>query len=61
MDIRGHDCYLLDDGTDDTVVTVDGTEVRFSDTADYRDEVTGGLTEEGFIKLCNEAIDCLDN
>ena len=59
MNIQGHDCYLVDDGTFDTVIEVDGDEFRFSDTSDARDE-SGALTEVGFFRYCFEVIEDLD-
>ena len=37
MNIDGHDCFLGDDGTLDTVIEVDGKEFRFGDTSWARD------------------------
>ena len=56
MIIDGKECYLCDDGTLDTVIEVEGREHRWTDTSFYRDE-NGILTENGFIELCQEAIE----
>lgn len=51
-----HDVYLCDDGTMDTVIEVDGREVRYSE-AD-RDELTGEVKaswlRESAIEACDE-------
>lgn len=57
MNIDGHECYLGDDGTLDTVIVVDGHEFRLSETSWARDPDTGAMTDEGFIELCKECID----
>ncbi len=44
------DLTLLDDGTLDTVVELpDGTEWRYSDTSDYRDDDGGALDFEAWV------------
>ena len=53
-----YECFLVDDGTLDTVIEVDGREFRFSDTSWARDE-SGTITDKGFIELCNECIEDL--
>ena len=55
------ECYLIDDGTLDTVIEIDGTEHRFDgDYANqYRDK-NGTMMEEGFIELCKECIEECD-
>jgi len=53
-----YDCYLVDDGTLDTVISVDGNNVRFD--AEYASQyrtTSGKLTENGFIELAREAIE----
>ena len=52
------DCYLIDDGTLDTVIQVNGWECRYSHeyASCFRDE-SGALTDAGFIELCDESID----
>ena len=57
MIIDGCDCELVDDGTMDTVISVDGQEHRFSQdyAAEYRDDF-GALTEDGFYDLCEDIL-----
>ena len=52
-----YECSLVDDGTLDTVIEIDGTEHRFDGgyTSFYRDK-NGAMTEKGFIELCKECI-----
>lgn len=49
---------LVDDGTLDTVVSVNGTELRYSQefAADFRDE-TGAITRRGWLELREIAIE----
>ena len=54
-DGRIYSCFLVDDGTLDTVIEVVGVDFRFSDTSMYRDK-NGALTDKGFIELCDECI-----
>ncbi|MHA2099649.1 MAG: hypothetical protein ACW99A_13315 [Candidatus Kariarchaeaceae archaeon] len=58
MIIQKRECYLVDDGTLDTVISIDGVEHRFDMeyAAQYRDE-NGAMTTEGFEDLCREVID----
>lgn len=58
MDIEGHKVFLRDEGTMDTVLTVDGCRHSFSQeyAADMRDE-TGALTDAGFKELADDALD----
>ena len=60
MKIDGHNCWLVDDGTLDTVISVDGEEVRFDCeyASEFRD-TDGSMTETGFLQLAEEAIDSL--
>ena len=53
-----YECSLVDDGTLDTVIEIDGTEHRFDgDYANqYRDK-NGTMMEEGFIELVKSAIE----
>ena len=56
------DVYLVDDGTLDTVISVDHElydihEIRYSDTSEHRDEHTGAMTDGGFTELAYDAID----
>ena len=52
------ECYLIDDGTLDTVIEVDGIEHRFDGefANQYRDK-NGTMTKKGFIELCKECIE----
>lgn len=58
MKIEGHDVFLRDEGTLDTVLTVDGCRHSFDHetAADHRDE-RGALTDEGFKALAEEALE----
>jgi len=53
-----HECYLMDDGTLDTVIEIDGMEHRFSTefASSYRDS-NGSLSGSGFTALCKMAIE----
>lgn len=54
---RQHDVTLLDDGTLDTVVEVDGTEIRFSE-ADRREDgsVETRWLREAAIEACQDGL-----
>ena len=53
-----YECFLIDDGTLDTVVEVDGVEHRFDgDYANSHRDFDGAMTEKGFIELCKECIE----
>ena len=60
-----YECYLIDDGTLDTVIEIDGIEHRFNgDFASYylyngsnRYDKEGAMTETGFKELCELIID----
>ena len=54
---RTYECSLVDDGTLDTVIEIDGIEHRFNGefTNQYRDK-NGTMTEKGFIELCKECL-----
>ena len=55
------DCILIDDGTMDTVISIDGVEHRFGDMADFRD-AEGQLSEDGFFYMIEETLsDCFDD
>lgn len=56
-----YDVCLEDDGTIDTVLSVNSKEFRFSSdyTTDNRDEF-GGMTEDGFYDLAYEAIEAYE-
>tara|TARA_Y100000031_G_scaffold98392_1_gene107748 strand:+ start:147 stop:380 length:234 start_codon:yes stop_codon:yes gene_type:complete len=56
-----YECSLVDDGTLDTVIEIDGTEHRFDGefANQYRDK-NGTMTEKGFIELCKECIEECD-
>ena len=58
MQIDNHECYLVDDGTLDTVISVNGIEFHYDTefASQFRDE-TGAMTEIGFKNLCEIAID----
>jgi hypothetical protein len=53
-----YECNLMDDGSLDTIIEVDGIEHRFDGeyTSFYRDK-NGAMTEKGFIELCKECIE----
>ena len=52
------ECYLIDDGTLDTVIEVDGVEHRFDGGfASYYRQPDGSLEESGFKELCKMAIE----
>ena len=57
-----YECCLLDDGSLDTVISIDGKEIRLDSeyASQYRDE-DGTMTEKGFIKLCWEEIEVMDS
>ena len=57
MKIEGHECYLVDDGTLDTVISIDGKEYRLDAeyTSQFRHD-SGAMTDEGFAELCKECI-----
>jgi len=50
---------LIDDGSLDTVVSVNGKEIRYDQefAAQFRNKKTGGLTEKGWRLLKKQAID----
>jgi hypothetical protein len=53
-----YECYLIDDGTLDTVIEIDGIEHRFNGQfASYCRDKEGAMTETGFKELCELAID----
>ena len=56
-----YECYLIDDCTLDTVISIDGIEHRFDGdyTSFYRDK-NGIMTEKGFIELCSQCIEECD-
>jgi hypothetical protein len=49
-----HDVYLFDDGTLDTVITVDSTDIRFDDCREYRDD-EGTIDRRGLRALAIDA------
>ena len=60
----GHDfeCYLVDDGTMDTVISIEGQEFRFDSeyASEYRDD-DGAMTTDGFFALVEITLDdCWD-
>jgi len=56
---RGHSCFLEDDGTLDTVVSVDGVRHRFNSENVERDEATGCISSDELRRLWDEVIDDL--
>ena len=58
MLLNHHEVLLVDDGTLDTVISVDGEQYRYDAeyAAMFRDG-DGTLTEEGFIELAKESIE----
>jgi hypothetical protein len=54
-----HDVTLVDDGSLDTVVSVDGTEMRYDQefAEQFRNKKTGAITEKGWKELEKQAID----
>ena len=56
------DVDLVDDGTLDTVISINGREFRFDCeyAAEYRDEETGELGEESLEVLASEALDDME-
>ena len=55
------DCFLIDDGTLDTVISVNGTDHRFDcEYASVHRDADGSMKEEGFTALCREIISFLD-
>lgn len=57
MMIEGYECYLVDDGTLDTVISIDGTEHRFdTEYASHYRDADGGISDENFRELCLVAI-----
>lgn len=61
MIIERHEVFLVDDGTLDTVISVDGSRVTFSQeyAAQHRNK-KGILTNKGFKQLAKEAIDFIE-
>lgn len=57
--IEGHRVRLIDDGTLDTVLSVDGCQHRYSQdfAEEFRDPCDGHMTEDGFFALAETAID----
>lgn len=60
-DGKTFEVYLVDEGTLDTVIQIEGTEFvnRFDQeyASSFRDEQTGELTEEGFRELAEETVE----
>jgi hypothetical protein len=59
IDGKEYDVQLLDDGTLDTVISVNGQECRYSQEFAYfyRDS-SGAMTEEGLMDLAIDAVNC---
>jgi hypothetical protein len=57
------DVQLIDDGSLDTVVSVNGEEIRYDQEfgSQFRDRKTGGITRSGWKKLKEQAIEDYDN
>jgi hypothetical protein len=53
-DDHEHEVFLGDDGTLDTVITVDGIDVRYGETDEYRD-ADGAMTRRGLRALAIDA------
>jgi len=56
------DVSLGDDGTMDTVISVEHElygchDIRYSDTSEYRDNDTGAMTDDGFTELAYDAVE----
>jgi len=57
MKINGHDCYLEDNGTLGTVISVDGVSTTFShEFASMFREGDGSFSVTGFADLAMEAL-----
>jgi len=61
MEVMGKECYLLDDGTLDTVVAIDGEEHRIGQekAREYR-ALDGSFTTTGFRNLCEDIIEACE-
>ena len=55
---ENYECYLVDNGTIDTVISVNGHEIVFSHefACDFR-TLDGDFTDNSFRELCEIAID----
>ena len=58
-----HEVYLVDDGTMDTVISVDGEQHRFDGeyASQFRNKQTGAMTAKGLRALAMEVIDGMDD
>lgn len=60
MMIEGHECFLVDDSTLDTVISVDGEEHRFdtmyASRCKYKDGIMPVMSDSSFRELCVEII-----
>ena len=58
MMFENHEIYLCDDGTMDTVISIDGEEHRFDGeyASQFRD-TEGNMTENGLKELAEEILD----
>lgn len=61
-DGRKHSVFLMDDGTLDTVIKVDGKAFRYdADFASHYRKSNGEMTREGLRALANDAISGMDD
>ena len=61
MMIEGHECYLGDDGTLDTIIVVNGREFRFdTEYASHYRMKSGEMTTKGLKELALECIGIAD-
>ncbi len=58
MKIGDYNCFLVDDGTLDTVISVNNEQFRYDSefASEYRDS-NGVMTDDGFYDICQDAID----
>ena len=56
---KAHEVYLCDDGTLDTVISIDGKETRFDGeyAAEFRNK-SGDMTKSGLRTLAIECLEC---
>ena len=61
QDHKNYDCYLVDYGTLDTVIKVNGKEYIYSQeyACNFRDD-NGMMTDDSFIELCRESIEAYE-
>ena len=58
MKYGNYEVRLIDDGTLDTIISVNGKQFRYSQdfAGEYRDATSGALGEDGFFALADIAI-----